>query len=116
MSKILLLKIFLLQRKNYLNFNLLLKTNDLSLLVFLWQFGYILGFSCIKYNFYTIFLNKSLKQFSINFVEKKLNRRVLYSGCKWLTMGVPLMLTVNGFDIRQQFTSNLGGFLLCIIF
>ena len=115
-TKILLLKLFVLQQKNKLNFNIALKQGELLLLIFLWKSGYILGFSCWYQNVYTIFLKKQFKQFSANFFECNLNSQTLYSHYGNHLVSTPVILSPNGLQFNKLFNKNIGGFLLCNLF
>lgn len=113
-SKLLLLKIFILQQKNRLSFNIKLKRTDLALLSFLWKNGYILGFTCLKATMYTIFLKKQFKQFSVTFFESKLNSKSLKKQASMLK--TPVVLSNKGLFLNSLYNQNIGGFLLCHIF
>ena len=114
--KFILLKIFVLQQKNKLKFNILLKQSELMLLVFLWKTGYILGFTFLSSGFYTLFLKKQFKQFSINFLEHKLNSKNLYIYNKYAIVGTNIIICDKGLQSSNYFGNNIGGFLLCNIF
>ena len=115
-SKALLLKIFILQQKNKLNFNIKLKQSDLIILSFLWKNGYILGFTCLKLNIYTIFLKKQFKQFSIKFFESKLTYKELTRINQVSILKTPITLSSKGLNSNSFYNKNIGGFLLCNIF
>lgn len=115
-SKILLLKIFVLQQKNRLSFNLKLKQADLALLSFLWKNGYILGFTCLRINIYMIFLKKQFKQFSINFFESTLSNKLLRRRNQTPIVKTPIVISNKGVFLNSLFNKNIGGFLLCYIF
>jgi hypothetical protein len=115
-SKLLLLKIFILQQKNRLSFNIRLKRTDLALLSFLWKNGYILGFTCLKATMYTIFLKKQFKQFSVNFFESKLNSKSLHKQNQTSMLKTPIVLSSRGLIFNSLYNKNIGGFLLCYIF
>jgi hypothetical protein len=115
-SKSLLLKIFLLQQKNKLNLNIRLKQLDLPLLFFLWQSGYIVGFTCLKANYYTVFLKSQFKQFSIKFFESALSYKLLCKLNRAPITKTPLVLSDKGLLPAFSSNKNIGGFLLCDIF
>ena len=114
-SKILLLKIFVLQQKNRLSFNLKLKQADLALLSFLWKNGYILGFTCLRTNIYMIFLKKQFKQFSINFFESTLSNKLLRRRNQAPIVKTPIVISNKGVFLNSLFNKNIGCFLLCYI-
>ncbi len=114
-SKAILLKIFVLQQKNRLSFNIRLDFNNVVLLTFLWKHGYILGFTCLKSNIYTIFLKKQYKQFSVNFFEKKLQAQDLKSVNKSSSVETPIIYYTKGLKLNPLNHHNFGGFLLCSI-
>lgn len=115
-SKIILLKIFVLQQKNRLSFNLELKQADLTLLSFLWKNGYILGFTCLSASIYTIFLKKQFKQFSIKFFESNLSNKTLRKRNQAPIIKTPIVLSHKGLLLNPLSNTNIGGFLLCYIF
>ena len=90
---------------------------DLALLCFLWKNSYILGFTQLVSNTYTIFLKKHFKQFSVNFIERKLSYKKLslYNTCVSFTK-TPIILSSNGLLSPTLITKRIGGLLLCDIF
>jgi len=115
-SKALLLKIFILQQKNKLRFDVRLKQLDLVFLSFLWENGFILGFCFKKLNVYTIFFKKQFKQFSIQFFEEKLKSKYFKIYNQASITSTPVVFSNNAFNQKNLLNKNVGGFLLCDIF
>jgi len=115
-NKILLLKLFVLQQRNKVSFNVTLQQYDLSLLISLWKSGYILGFTCIHKNIYTIFFKKQFKHFSIEYFERNLNSKALCSYYKAQIVNSPIILSKKGIQSGNLSYQSIGGFLLCNIF
>jgi len=115
-NKILLLKLFVLQQKNKLFFNITLQQHELLLLISLWKSGYILGFTCRYKNVYTIFFKKQFKQFSIEFFEYKLNFQAICSYHKTNIVNSSVILSSKGINLSNLLFQSIGGFLLCNIF
>ena len=86
------------------------------LLVFLWKAGYILGFTSLSSGFYTLFLKKQFKQFSINFLENKLNSKKLNLYNRYAIVGTNIIISNKGLQSSNYFGKDIGGFLLCNIF
>lgn len=77
--KVLLLNIFIAQQKNRSDLKIKLKKLDTLLLSFLWKNGYILGYSCLEWNWYHIFLKKHFKSYRLKFIGKKVNYKDIKS-------------------------------------
>lgn len=114
--KFILLKIFVLQQKNKLNFNIKLKTQELATLIFLWKNGYILGFTSLNSHFYSIFLKKQFKQFSIQFFEFSVKSYSSKLSRQSTIISTSLLFSHKGLEVSNIFSKNIGGFLLCSIF
>lgn len=114
--KILLLKIFISQQKNNLQLTIKLKSGDLMLLFFLWSLGYIIGFTRVNFNFYTIFFKKQFKQFSVRFFETKVCSKTLFFYNHTSTIKTQVILSSKGLKTNSLYAQNIGGFLLCDIF
>ena len=114
--KALLLKIFIAQQKNKLALTIKLKLTDLMLLFFLWNMGYIIGFTSVNLNQYTIFFKKQFKQFSIRFFENKLSAKALSFYNHAATIKTQIVFSSKGLKTNKLYSHNLGGFLLCDIF
>jgi len=114
--KILLLKIFIAQQKNNLRLTLKLRVIDLVSLFFLWNLGYIVGFTRVSLNYYTIFLKKQFKQFSIRFFDNKISSKVISFNNPASTIKTRILFSTKGLKSNNLCSYNVGGFLLCDIF
>jgi len=114
--KILLLKIFIAQQKNKLKLTIKLRVVDLTSLFFLWNMGYIVGFTRVGLNYYTVFLKKQFKQFSIKFFGNKVKATALSFNNYASTIKTRIIFSTKGLKANSLFSHNVGGFLLCDIF
>ena len=114
--KILLLKIFIAQQKNKLRLTIKLRVVDLTSLFFLWSMGYIVGFTRVDLNYYTVFLKKQFKQFSIKFFGNKLSAKAISFTNYASTIKTRIVFSPKGLKANSLSSHNVGGLLLCDIF
>jgi hypothetical protein len=115
-AKVLLLKIFIAQQKNKLRLKLKLKPSNLRLLFLLWNLGYIIGFTRVALNYYTIFLKKQFKQFSIRFLENNLTSKMLSFYNYGSSIETQILISFRGLKASSLDYYTATGFLLCALF
>jgi len=103
-------------KKNKLKLTIKLRVVDLTSLFFLWNMGYIVGFTRVGLNYYTVFLKKQFKQFSIKFFGNKVKATALSFNNYASTIKTRIIFSTKGLKANSLFSHNVGGFLLCDIF